>query len=47
MVKGVRGEMVYAIIEMGGKQYAVERGSIVEIEKVDVPEGETLKIDKV
>ncbi len=39
--------MAYAIIEMGGKQYAVEKGSVIEVEKVDLPQGETFKVDKV
>ncbi|HHU69304.1 MAG TPA: 50S ribosomal protein L21 [Thermoanaerobacterales bacterium] len=38
---------MYAIIETGGKQYRVEEGDILKIEKLDVPEGETVEFDKV
>lgn len=38
---------MYAVIEIGGKQYIVERGTTIKVEKVDVPEGEKLEIEKV
>ena len=38
---------MYAIIETGGKQYKVEQGDIVFIEKLGVEEGETVTFDKV
>jgi large subunit ribosomal protein L21 len=38
---------MYAIIETGGKQYKVEEGSVVYIEKVNVEAGETVTFDKV
>jgi len=38
---------VYAIIETGGKQYKVSGGDIIYVEKLDVPEGDTVIIDKV
>ncbi len=36
-----------AIIETGGKQYYVEEGSIIYIEKLDEEVGKTVKFDKV
>lgn len=39
--------MQYAIIETGSKQYRAEKGAEFDIEKVDVPEGKTLKLDRV
>ena len=39
--------MAKAIVELGGKQYWVEEGTIVDVEKVDVAEGKTLTIDSV
>ncbi|MFA6731080.1 MAG: 50S ribosomal protein L21 [Eubacteriales bacterium] len=38
---------MYAIIETGGKQYKVSGGDIIYVEKLDVPEGDTVIIDKV
>jgi len=38
---------MYAIIETGGKQYRVQEGDVVRVEKLDVAEGETVKFDKV
>ncbi len=38
---------MYAIIETGGKQYKVEQGDVVFIEKLDVEAGETVTFDKV
>ena len=36
-----------AIIETGGKQYSVEEGSIIYVEKMDVEEGKKVVFDKV
>ena len=36
-----------AIIETGGKQYYVEAGSEIYVEKLDVEEGEKIVFDKV
>ena len=36
-----------AIIETGGKQYSVEEGSIIYVEKLDVEEGKKAVFDKV
>ncbi|MCK9186088.1 50S ribosomal protein L21 [Candidatus Gracilibacteria bacterium] len=38
---------MFAIIETGGKQYKVEKGSILEIEKLDLNADDKLEIDKV
>ncbi len=38
---------VFAIIETGGKQYKVNEGDILFIEKLDVNEGDTVTFDKV
>jgi len=38
---------VFAIIETGGKQYKVNEGDIIFIEKLDVAEGETVVFDRV
>jgi len=38
---------MYAIIETGGKQYRVEEGSTLVVEKLQVAKGETIKLDKV
>ncbi len=38
---------MYAIIETGGKQVKVEVGAKIYVEKLDVPAGEDVKIEKV
>ena len=38
---------MYAIIETGGKQYKVEQGQIINVEKLDVQQGEEINFDKV
>lgn len=38
---------MFAIIETGGKQYKVNEGDILFIEKLNVDEGETVTFDKV
>jgi len=38
---------VFAIIETGGKQYTVEEGSVIFVEKLPVEEGESVSFDKV
>ena len=39
--------MEYAIIETGGKQYRVQPGDSIVVEKVLGEEGETIELDKV
>ncbi len=41
------GENIYAIIEIGGKQYKVAPKQTVEVERLDVPEGDTVELNKV
>ena len=36
-----------AVIETGGKQYYVEKGTILYIEKIDAEPGKKVKFDKV
>lgn len=38
---------MFAIIETGGKQYKVNEGDIIFIEKLDAAEGENVTFDKV
>ncbi len=38
---------MYAVIETGGKQYRVEKGSLIRVEKLDVPEGGKVVFDRV
>ena len=38
---------MYAVIESGGKQYRVQAGDIINVEKLDVTPGDTIEFDKV
>ncbi|WP_168123751.1 50S ribosomal protein L21 [Paenibacillus sp. HB172176] len=38
---------MYAIIETGGKQYKVQEGDVIYIEKLDGGEGESVTFDRV
>ncbi|HEY4544455.1 MAG TPA: 50S ribosomal protein L21 [Tissierellaceae bacterium] len=38
---------MYAVIETGGKQYRVQEGDVIFVEKLDVEAGETVEFDKV
>lgn len=38
---------MYAVIETGGKQYRVQEGDVVFVEKIDVAEGDAVNFDKV
>lgn len=38
---------MYAVIKTGGKQYQVEEGDIIKVEKLDVEEGATIDFDEV
>ena len=38
---------MYAIIETGGKQYKVNEGDIIFVEKLEVSEGDTVTFDRV
>ena len=38
---------MYAIIATGGKQYKVSEGDVIEVEKLDAAEGDTVTFDQV
>lgn len=38
---------MYAVVETGGKQYRVEVGDTLEVEKLPVVPGETVELDRV
>ncbi|MGE5197906.1 MAG: 50S ribosomal protein L21 [Deltaproteobacteria bacterium] len=38
---------MFAIVEVGAKQYNVKKGDIIEVEKQDLPEGDEVVLDKV
>ena len=38
---------MYAIIETGGKQYRVQEGDVLNIEKLNVEAGDVVEFDKV
>ena len=38
---------MYAIMETGGKQFRVQQGDVLRIEKLDVEIGETVEVSKV
>jgi len=38
---------MYAVIETGGKQYRVELGNEIEVDRLDVDPGQTIEIDRV
>ena len=42
-----RVEIMYAIIESGGKQYRVTEGQSIKLEKLDVDAGGTINFDRV
>jgi large subunit ribosomal protein L21 len=38
---------MFAIVQTGGKQYKVEKGQTLDIEKLEAEEGKTVNLDKV
>jgi len=38
---------IYAIIETGGKQYRVNPGQTIDVERLEVAEGNTVELDRV
>ncbi|NLK44288.1 MAG: 50S ribosomal protein L21 [Tissierellia bacterium] len=38
---------MYAVIETGGKQYRVQQGDVLFVEKIDAEEGANISFDKV
>lgn len=43
----MEGKHIYAIIETGGKQYRVTPGQVVDVDCLNIIEGETVELDKV
>jgi len=41
------GEKIYAIVETGGKQYKVAPRQTVEVDYLNIPEGDTVELGKV
>jgi large subunit ribosomal protein L21 len=41
------GIEIYAIIETGGKQYRVNPGQTIDVERLEVAEGDTVELDRV
>jgi len=39
--------VIYAIIETGGKQYKVTPGQTIDVERLDIAEGDTIELDRV
>jgi len=42
-----RGEKIYAIIETGGRQYKVAPKQTIEVERLSIPKGDIVELDKV
>jgi large subunit ribosomal protein L21 len=38
---------MYAIVEVGAKQYTVKKDDVIDVEKQEVEEGKTITLDKV
>lgn len=38
---------MYAVIKTGGKQYRVQKDDIIEVEKLELQEGQSIKLDQV
>lgn len=38
---------MYAVIKTGGKQYRVEEGDLLKVEKIETPTGESVEFDQV
>jgi large subunit ribosomal protein L21 len=47
MEHGPRRSPIYAIIRSGGKQYRVEEGSIIEVERLEANEGDKVELTDV
>jgi ribosomal protein L21 len=41
------GEKIYAIVEIGGKQYKVAPNQTIQVERLGVPEGQPVELDRV
>jgi len=38
---------MYAVIETGGKQYKVDKGALIKVERLDAEVGKTVELDRV
>ena len=38
---------MYAVIESGGKQYRVAPGDVIRVERLDVPAGESVELERI
>ena len=38
---------IYAIIEIGGKQYRVSPGQVIDVDRLDITEGDTVELERV
>jgi len=36
---------MYAVVKAGGKQYIVEPGQVLKVERINLPEGSTVELD--
>ena len=45
--RGGKGNIMYAVIETGGKQYRVQEGDVITVEKLNKEAGEAIELDKV
>ena len=43
----MEGEKIYAVVEISGKQYKVAPKQTIEVDRLGVPEGETIELDRV
>ena len=43
----MEGAKIYAVVEIGGKQYKVAPKQTIEVERLGVPEGDTVELDRV
>ncbi|MFU8795773.1 MAG: 50S ribosomal protein L21 [Dehalococcoidia bacterium] len=41
------GESIYAVVDIGGKQYKVAPKQTIEVERLGVPEGDAVEFDRV
>jgi large subunit ribosomal protein L21 len=46
-IRCLEGRKIYAIIETGGKQYKVIPGQTIDVERLNVAEGNTVELDRV
>jgi large subunit ribosomal protein L21 len=43
----VKGKVMYAVVETGGKQYKVSAGETIEVEKLPLKVGQQVELDRV